>query len=82
MLRFYHLSTLNLHTFIYLVKSPIRYFRRKLPDIINTSMEVKIKLEWNQTLLSKIGMSNTCSTMDPREYFIFDKKNRKALTRQ
>lgn len=81
MLRFYHLSTLNLHTFIYLVKSLIRYFRRKLPDIINTSMEVKVKLEWNQTLLSKLGMSNTCSTMDPREYFIF-KKNRKALTRQ
>lgn len=80
MLRFYHLSTLNLHTFIYLVKSPIRYFRRKFPDIINTLMEVK--LEWNQTLLSKLGMSNTCSTMDPREYFIFDKKNRKALTRQ
>lgn len=45
-------------------------------------MEVKVKLEWNQTLLSKLGMSNTCSTMDPREYFIFDKKNRKALTRQ
>lgn len=80
MLRFYHLSTLNLHTFIYLVKSPIRYFRRKFPDIINTLMEVK--LEWNQTLLSKLGMSNTCSTMDPREYFIFDKKNRKVLTRQ
>lgn len=55
MLRFYHLSTLNIHTFIYLVKSPIRYFRRKLPDIINTSMEVKVKLEWNQTLLSNLG---------------------------
>lgn len=45
-------------------------------------MEVKVKLEWNQTLLSKLGMNNTCSTMVPREYFIFDKKNKKALTRQ